>query len=348
MDEIGKVSVEFNHMADHFQRIIEQLRHLLDAIKRLSEGDYTTRVQVLSSDDEIGQVAVSFNVMTQHFEQIILHLHDLGLKLTALVNQLTLASKQQILLTQRQEEATLDISATSQEISQTAKSLLCTVQEVSEVSNHTSALATNGQNSLAGMEVILQSIVQGSQEIASKLGVLKEKTDKINNVITTITKVADQTNLLSLNTAIEAERAGELGRGFMIIANEIRRLADQTALATLNIENVINEIIEAVITSVMGVDAFSKQIQAGVNEINLVKGQLIQIIEGVHHLTDRFCTVSQVMQTQSTGAEQINAALSELGKTAQYSSDSISHFRDTVQEIDQSTKSLIGALGTME
>ena len=347
MDEIGKASIDFNHMADNFQRIIEQLRHLLKAIKKLSEGDFTTRVKVLHSEDEIGQVSISLNAMAQNFEQIIGHLHQLSVKVASLVNQLASASKQQVFLAQRQEEATLDISATSQEIMQTAKSLLYTVQEVSDVANHTSDLASHGQKSLGDMEVIMQNIAQGSQDIVSKLGVLKDRAGNINHVITTITKVADQTNLLSLNTAIEAERAGELGRGFMVIANEIRRLADQTAISTLNIENVINEITTAVIVSVMGVDEFSKKIEAGVDEINLVKRQLIEIIEGVHHLSDRFCTVNQVMQTQSKGAEQINEALSELKKTAQFSSDAIFHFRDTVQEIDQSAKVLIAALSNV-
>ncbi|MDP1881165.1 MAG: methyl-accepting chemotaxis protein, partial [Parachlamydiaceae bacterium] len=260
------------------------------------------------------------------------------------VSELTSVSNEQTILAQHQEEATSGISASSDEILGTAKRLLLTVQEVSDGVNHTSGLASFGQKSLTDMEIIMQKIAEGSKEIVFTLDVLKEKASHINKVITTITKLADQTNLLSLNTAIEAERAGEFGRGFTVIANEIRKLADQTGVSILDIDKMISDITHAVSESVEGVNELSKQIKTGVQEISLVKQQLIEIIEGVHQLNDRFIRVSQGMQAQSVGAEQIHFALSELEKTAQSSSGTIFHLSETVQEISRSTEALIEAL----
>src|SRR6201999_4020148 len=111
----------------------------------------------------------------------------------------------------------------------------------------------------------------------AKLTVLSEKAGNINQVVTTITKVADQTNLLSLNAAIEAEKAGEYGRGFAVVATEIRRLADQTAVATYDIEQMVKEIQSAVATGVMGMDKFSQEVRRGVGEVQQVSWQPAQI-----------------------------------------------------------------------
>src|SRR6202007_2042888 len=96
------------------------------------------------------------------------------------------------------------------------------------------------------MEETMRHVMEAATSINAKLSVLNEKAGNINQVVITITKVADQTNLLSLNAAIEAEKAGEYGRGFAVVATEIRRLADQTAVATYDIEQMVKEIQSAV------------------------------------------------------------------------------------------------------
>ena len=107
---------------------------------------------------------------------------------------------------------------------------------VTEVAWKTSESANAGRSSLASMEKTMHQMMDATDSIGSKLAVLSEKAGNINTVVTTINRVADQTNLLSLNAAIEAEKAGEYGVGFAVVATEIRRLADQTAVATWDIE----------------------------------------------------------------------------------------------------------------
>ena len=102
--------------------------------------------------------------------------------------------------------------------------------------------------------------------------------------MTTITKVADQTNLLSINAAIEAEKAGEYGLGFLVVAREIRRLADMTAVATLNIQRMVKEMQYSVSAGVMEMDKFSEQVRKVVGEVGHIGGQLGQIITGAQGL----------------------------------------------------------------
>ena len=339
-DEIGRVGIAFNNMAQSFQSIIGQLRELLESIKRLANGDFSARVTVTNPNDEIGQVGYSFNNMAQSFEDIISQLHQLGINLTTSATEIAASSKQQEAIIMEQEATTREISVTANEISTTAKEFAGTVSEVSKVAEHTSELASGGKESLTHMETIMRQMVEASTSIASKLAVLNEKAGNITGVITTITKVADQTNLLSLNASIEAEKAGEYGRSFAVIAREIRRLADQTAYATLDIEKIVNEIMSAVSTSVMGVDDFTQEIRQGVNQVGTVGEQLSMIIEQVQALTIRFESVNQGMQGQSAGAEQINDAISQLSQTAQQTTESIHQFRNTIQQLNAAATDL--------
>src|SRR5690606_20772568 len=112
----------------------------------------------------------------------------------------------------------------------------------------------------------------------------------------------DQTNLLSLNAAIEAEKAGEYGRGFAVVSSEIRRLADQTAVATHDIEQIVKEMQSAVSASVMGMDKFSEEARRGVQDMQEIGGKLTSVIAEVQALAPRFEIVSEGMQAQATGA----------------------------------------------
>ena len=128
-------------------------------------------------------------------------------------------------------------------------------------------------------------------------------------VVTTITKVADQTNLLSTNAAGEAEKAGEHGRGFLVVAREIRRLADQTAVATLGIGSMVRPMRGAVPAGALQTDKFGEEVRCGVGRVAEVNGQTGQIIAEVAALSERFGSVNEGMNNQSVGAQQINEAM---------------------------------------
>src|SRR5262249_55567030 len=147
--------------------------------------------------------------------------------------------------------ATTEIAASVRQITATGADLHSTMCEVQQRACEASTLADAGRSGLQQMEGTMQQLSGATGSISAKLGTIREKTDGINLLVTTITKVADQTNLLSINAAIEGEKAGEAGRGFLVVAREIRRLADQTALATLDIEQMVRHMQQAVHAGVM-------------------------------------------------------------------------------------------------
>ncbi len=339
-DEIARQAQAFNRMAQKLEELVNHLYELLDATTALANGNLTARIQTRHQDTEFDQVAESFNKMAETFETIIGRLQQIGIMLTTSASEIASASKEQETIVVEQEATTREIAIAANEISSTAKDFANTMNEVSQVAEQTSTLASTGKDSLNNMESIMRQMVDASSNIASKLAVLNEKAGNITGVITTITKIADQTNLLSLNASIEAEKAGEYGRSFAVIAREIRRLADQTAIATLDIEKMVNEIMTAVSSSVMGVDDFTQEIRNGVEQVGHVSEQLAKIIEQVQALTARFELVNQGMQAQSTGAEQINEAISQLSQTAQQTSEAIHQFHKTIQELNNAANEL--------
>lgn len=333
-DEIGRASMGFNKMAENLEALITQMRSLFDATKRLAEGDFSTRVSVDdNATEEIRQLTQSFNNMAQSFEAIVTQVSRLGIDLISSSKEISETTKQHEESSTNQEKTTREILAISNEISVNAKDFAATIRDVTNVVEQTANLASKGRESLNEMESIMKQMVDASADIASKLGILNDKAGNINTVITTITNVADQINLLSLNAAIIADRAGEDGKSFSVIAGEIRGLADQTALATLDIDKIVEEMMSAVSSSVMGVDDFIQEIRNGVEQNEKVAEHLSEIIERVQALAPRFELVNEGMQIQSDASEQINDAINKLSRRAKVTAESMHQFAITTNEL---------------
>lgn len=337
-DEIGHQARAFNRMAQKLEEMISFLFELLGATRELSEGNFSARLPFVHKNKEFDQVALSFNTMAESFETIIDKLQQLSTTLTTSAVDITTASLEQETMIVGQEATTREIAFSANTISSTAKEFASTINNMNKEAEQTSKIAVDGKDSLYHMEGIMHQMVDSSSVIASKLTVLNEKASNITSIITTITKIADQTNILSLNASIEAEKAGEYGKSFSVIAREVRRLADQTANATLDIEKIIHEIIEAVTSTALGVDAFSQDIREGVRQIRQIGEQQTKIIEQVQAFTSRFEKVNQGMQEQSSGAEKINRIITQLSEKTKLTSEAVLQLHQTIQKLrDAST-----------
>ncbi len=317
--------------------ITRPIEGLVRAMDRMRQGDFTQRI---TRDDEFGALGVSFNSMADDLASLFGQVQKSGIQVTTSVTEIAATAKEQETTANEIAATTTEIGATSREISATSRELVKTMREVSVVGEQTAALAGSGQAGLSRMEETMRHVVDAASSINAKLGVLNEKAGNINHMVITITKVADQTNLLSLNAAIEAEKAGEFGRGFMVVASEIRRLADQTAVATYDIEQMVKEIHSAVSAGVMGMDKFSEEVRRGMTDIQQVGGQLTEIIHQVQALTPRFELVTEGMQAQATGAEQISQSLTQLGEAARQTVESQAQSGRAIDDLTQVSSGL--------
>ncbi|MEO6276301.1 methyl-accepting chemotaxis protein [Roseateles sp.] len=322
-----------------FLSITRPLGRLITATDAISKGDFTQRMAP-GQQDEFGTLASAFNRMIDELTLLVGQVQKSGIQVNTSATEISATAREQQATASEIAATTSEIGATSKEISATSKDLVRTMSEVSLVAEQTAVLAGDGQDGLSKMNETMHNVMAAVGSINTKLAVLSEKAGNINQVVTTITKVADQTNLLSLNAAIEAEKAGEFGRGFAVVATEIRRLADQTAVATYDIEQMVKDIQSAVSAGVMGMDKFSEEVRRGLQEVQQVGSHLSQIIQQVQALAPRFESVNEGMQAQATGAEQISQALTQLSDAAQQTVESLHQSNQAIDGLNQATGGL--------
>jgi methyl-accepting chemotaxis protein WspA len=319
--------------------VSKPLAMLVEALERMRHGDFTRRVAI-ERRDEFGVLANGLNRLADDLSVLVGQVQRSGIQVNTTATEIAATAKEQQSTATEIAATTAQIGATSKQISATSRELVKTMNEVNDVSEDTAHLAGSGQDAITRMETTMRQIMDSAGSITAKLAVLSEKTANINSVVTTITKVADQTNLLSLNAAIEAEKAGEYGLGFSVVAMEIRRLADQTAVATYDIEKMVKEMRTAVSAGVMGMDRFSDEARRGVDEIRQVGTQLAQITYQVQALNPRFQTVNEGMQSQATGAYQISETLTQLSEAAHQTAESLRQSNQAIEQLNEAARGL--------
>jgi methyl-accepting chemotaxis protein len=337
----GSRKDEIGVLARAFDRMVAALKETVGVAERIAGGDLAVAVVPRSDHDVMGHALAN---MVARLSALMSEVNRSGIQVNTSVNEIAATAKQQQATASEIAATTTEIGATSKEITATSKELVRTMSEVAAVADETATLAGSGQIGLTRMEETMRHVMDAAGSINAKLAVLNEKAGNINQVVTTITKVADQTNLLSLNAAIEAEKAGEYGRGFAVVATEIRRLADQTAVATYDIEQMVKEIQSAVSAGVMGMDKFSEEVRRGMQEVQQVGGQLSEIIRQVQALAPRCEAVNSGMEAQATGAEQITQALVQLSEAAQQTVESLRQSGRAIDGLNQAATGMRGGV----
>ncbi|HDS1790716.1 methyl-accepting chemotaxis protein [Pseudomonas putida] len=323
--------------------ITAPMQRIVHALDKLRSGDLSMRLS-LDRKDEFGAIESGFNEMAEALANLVAQAQRSSVQVTTSVTEIAATSKQQQATATETAATTTEIGATSREIAATSRDLVRTMTEVTTAADQASSLAGSGQQGLARMEETMHQVMGAADLVNAKLGILNEKASNITQMVVTIVKVADQTNLLSLNAAIEAEKAGEYGRGFAVVATEVRRLADQTAVATYDIEQMVREIQSAVSAGVMGMDKFSEEVRRGMFEVQQVGEQLSQIIHQVQALAPRVLMVNEGMQAQATGAEQINQALAQLSDASTQTVESLRQASYAIDELSQVAAGLRGGV----
>jgi methyl-accepting chemotaxis protein WspA len=351
LKEFHALANAFNTMTQQVRDIIERERQSAEDIKgkveliqevvsMAAEGNLTGQVMVYRDRDVISELAGGIQQMLDSLNSLVARIQQSGVQVTSSATEIAATAKQQEATVTEQAATTNQIKATVTEITATSKELVSTMNDVTEVAWKTSESANAGRSSLVSMEKTMHQMMEATDSIGSKLAVLSEKAGNINTVVTTINRVADQTNLLSLNAAIEAEKAGEYGVGFAVVATEIRRLADQTAVATWDIEQMVKEMQSAVSAGVMGMEKFSEEVRRGVDDVRQVGAQLAHIIEQVDTLIPRFEEVNEGMTSQSQGAQQIRDAIVQLSESAQQTADSLRQSNGAILQLNEAARRL--------
>jgi len=347
---IGELASSLQIMIDDLKRsldekhaAVETLKYKVDKIlsvtQHVSEGDLT-RTVAIEGNDAIAHLGHGVQGMVGNLSSLVSQIQHSGVQVSQGTNELAECMGDVELTAKRQATTTNDISVTATEISSTTAELLGTMNEVAKLADNATNSAIHSEAGLKKLELMMGNVIKSGALVAEKLEILDERAQNINAVVTTIGNVADQTNLLSLNAAIEAEKAGEYGRGFAVVATEIRRLADQAAISTLDIEQMINEMQESVSSSVSTMKQFTSEVRESVEGVQEVSKEQSEIISQVETMGPRFEALHQAMQFQTQGAEQIHISMIRLNDEAQRTVDSLNLSSNTIRNLEQSAASL--------
>ena len=294
--------------------ITRPLRQMQSTISQVEKNsDFTLHLKA-DSGDEVGQTAQAFNQLMDKLGEIILHTR-------ASVEGITVASQELnqsiFMVTQgshQQSESTMDAATSAEQLSTTMSEMSCRTLE----SEKLSALSLKDtQQALAITHVSMSEMgltAQSIKESASNVAMLSQSSEQISGIITVIREIADQTNLLALNAAIEAARAGEQGRGFAVVADEVRKLAERTAASTQEISKLINTIQIQIETTVKTMSAADEQVTRSVEMAEQASTALEKIGKGGEQINER---MKEMVGAIKESYVAIHSIANQLQKVAQ-------------------------------
>jgi len=319
--------------------IAQPVGQALAVAEAIAAGDLTQRVDG-DGTGELGRLLGSFAQMTTSLGGLIGRIQSAGERLASVEAEATTALGRQERAVRGFSGSANDISAAVAEISATSQQLLEATNNVTGIAREAAQVADQGRGGLQSMTSSMEQLDEAMNAFTRKLATISQRASGITGVVTTIAKVAEQTNLLSVNATIEAEKAGESGRGFRIVAQEIRRLADQTALSTKDIERMVRDMQAAVASGTMEMDRFRNEVSGRIGEVAEVSEKLGRIIEPVKSVTSALETVHEGMESQWQGARQIRDAMETLRLGARESAASLAVFSSSLTEVRRSIAEL--------
>ncbi|MCY7472208.1 methyl-accepting chemotaxis protein [Bacillus safensis] len=325
--------------------ISKRLSNLARFSKKVSEGDLRDKLQV-QSDDEIGQVGKGFNTMIDSLRSLIgavqtsvENVASSSEELTASAGQtskatehITLAIEQFSSGNESQNDKVELSSVELEEMNRGLQHMNESAESITASSIKSTDIAGEGgqlvEKTASQMNVIDQSVKKAENVISA----LESKSKDITQILGVINGIADQTNLLALNAAIEAARAGESGRGFSVVAEEVRKLAVQSANSAKEIENLIKEIVQDIDVSQEVFTAVNREVQSGLSFTEQTKVSFHNIFEMTKEISDQLQTMNQTVVQLSKGSAHVSEAVREIADVSRESSANIQDIAASAEE----------------
>ena len=327
-------------LAFYMTRIIRRpIADLIQAAEKLSKGDLTVRIPI-ETRDEVSAVAEGFNKMLNFFEKIMRQAENISSVLFTSTSAIFSNSKELESNVVEQEKAIKQILHNSKGITKSVQDFGDFLKQANQSALVTTKLANTGKAALDYMDTVMHLIESASERMVNTLNQLQNKIGTIQTIINTIVKIADQINLLSLNSAIRAGKEAKQFPGHAVIADKIRELADQTAFVTLDMEQSIKDILMSVEETALSVVEFSSKIQELMQDGTQIQERLKAIIGFTKTQVDSFESTYEDMQEQINRVSKIEEAIHQLTTNAQKTTTSIRNLYIEIEYLYHSTNNL--------
>ncbi len=308
------------------------------------EGDLTRRLNV-AGRDEIGQLAEAFNSFVEK-------IHDVVSKVSGSVTQLAAAAEQMSVITSetsegvgRQRMETDQVATAINEMSATAQEVARNATGAAEAADGADTETRNGQRVVSSTTQAMNALAAEVERAAEVIQKVEQDSERIGTVLYVIKDIAEQTNLLALNAAIEAARAGEQGRGFAVVADEVRTLASRTQQSTQEIQDMIEELQAGTRDAVVVMTESRDRAQSGVDQAAQAASSLESIAAAVNSITEMNTQIASAAEEQSAVVEEINRNVVSISQVADQTSDGAQQLAGASNELAQLSAQLQNLVG---
>jgi methyl-accepting chemotaxis protein len=285
---------------------------IISTIQELASNNLAVDDMDVSSGDELGRAAVALNEMKNNLRRMIQSIAGTAEHVASASEEISSSAEQQAQSSAHQKDQTAQVASALQQMNATVMQVSDNSGKASEASRKAAETARHGgsivDQTLSKMRVIADSV----RSTASKVEGLGKSSDQIGRIVGVINDIADQTNLLALNAAIEAARAGEQGRGFAVVADEVRKLAERTTAATKEIAQTIESVQKETKLAVGAMEEGTRQVGEGVQSTNQAGEALAEIIHMSEQVGEMITQIATAAAEQSTATEQINNSMDQI------------------------------------
>ncbi len=330
------------------------IKRLTQSVQEMAKGNLRVDDITVKSKDEISSLAHSFNEMKVNIISLLQLADNNATNLSSVATQLRRNSQDLTTISESVQDSTEDIVSkieyTAQSTEESAAAMDDTakgVQQIAELTQELHAstqvsrdLANHGQESIFNAKDKMHTIENMTKHTTERIHQLGIQSQEIQVITEVITGISDQTNLLALNAAIEAARAGEHGKGFAVVADEVRKLAEQSKESASNIVTLTSGILTEIQEVEKMIEANLSAVDQGVDTIQIAEQSFMEIAAAVEKMMDRTAEVSAVTEEISASAEQVAASISEIATNAQGVNESIGHVAQEVETQTASTQEI--------
>ena len=305
---IGFAIFSVNQVTRRIHKVSEYIQDVAEG-----EGDLTKRIHV-EHNDELGDLSNHFNKFMEKLRDIISQVASSTEHIASASEEISSSATQVAQSAETQKDQTSQVATAMQEMSSTVMQVSDNSHRASDNAKEAGDLARTGGEVVTETVEVIRSVADATRDTATKIEELGRSSDQIGQIIGVIDDIADQTNLLALNAAIEAARAGEQGRGFAVVADEVRKLAERTTQATKEIAQMIKTIQEETQKAVEAMKAGTDKVDAGVDSARKAGDALGKIIKSADGVQDMVTHIATAATEQASATEQVNSNMEQIAK----------------------------------